>query len=388
MTIAKAGLSALAWVAFVWFSASSCGLVDEYPRCPTAFEGEDAQNELDSLRKSLLIYGIYFFNNKIFVSTSGAILEFSDEHLSHVYKCRRSGSDWFEPVGADRVSQEIWFYRSRSFDLLNFDGTKWGLRELPQLPKPQYYSREDANVGFEGFNYRGKFMIVNPSRFTLRNIDRAWTLEQDGIWTPFHLQAFGCEMENPSRSAENGCLKKIAPIEDELCAVLHGNTTGKAYAEGRTVHEDLVPETDIIACLGQNSWRVLNPHRSSGFISDKVVARDGVMYATTRPGEIFHITTSGPKPIETLGKIEALTITSKGTPLVWFSNQGIYEFTGSWNKLYDPPNEAGLKIEGKLMEEHDGTLVVVGSQAWDPNMQNWLPDLMWILTEGRVVRIL
>ncbi|MBK9153436.1 MAG: hypothetical protein IPM25_04345 [Chloracidobacterium sp.] len=388
-TVSRVNLGAFAIVVFLCFAVPSCILFDPYPTCPTAFEGENALNKYETLRKSLTVSAITFFNEKIYLSTSGAILELTGERLDRLYKCRRADWDEFDEVGVDRVSGNLWFYDHRGLRLVRFDGDNWSSQEFPELPEPEYYSREDVNVGFDGFSYNDEFVLLNKHRFTLPNVTRAWIHEGDRNWKAFQFPDMGCRLENSIRSVENGCLKEIGIVGNELCAVLIADSIGKSISEGRPVHEDFSRQTDIVACKRDNSWRVVNLKGTPDFFVDKVVSRNNTMYATTRTGKIFRITTAGPEPVLTLGEVETFAISSEGNLLVWFSGQGIYEFRGEWKKLYDVPFEPGTDLRGSLIEENDGTIVVVASPPLDPDRRTKPPpDRVWILKKGGVIQIL
>lgn len=386
LNVTRVNLSALSFVTFLCFATPSCILFDEYRTCPTAFEGEDARRKFESLRKGLSVTGIRFFNEKIYLSTSKAILEFNGERLDRLYKCRRADWDVFEPVGTDRISQKLWFYNYRDHQLLQLGGANWSSQDIPPLTKPDYYSREDVNVGFVGFDYNGEFLLLNKSRFSMANQQRAWIYGGEKKWTAIELPWMDCSFGNSERVIAKGCLIELGPVENELCAVLNGDLIGQNVAKGKPVLEEFLPQTDIVACKSGSSWRVLNPQGTPEFFSDKVVSRYNAMYASTSDGNIFRITTAGPESIPTLGKVDAISVSSEGNLLVWFARQGIYEWRGEWKKLYDSPFESDSNLQGKLIEESGGTIVITASPVRDPD--DTLPDQAWIMKDGRVVQIL
>ncbi len=386
----RVNLIVLACVTFLCLASPSCILFDEYPSCPTVFEGDSARNKFESLRNSLSVNGVTFFDDRVYLSTSSAILEFTGERLDRLYKCRRADWDSFDRVGVDRISRNLWFESERDRRLLKFDGSKWSSQSLPALPEPEYYSRGDAIAGFNGFNYDGKFLLLNTHRFWLPNGRRAWSYETSNSWSPFDFpaSAFHCNLGNPDRLSEKGCLREIGPIGDELCAVLHGDLIGQDIARGESVRDEFTPQPDIVTCMRGGSWRVLNPEGTPEFFSDKVVSRNNAMFTTTRAGKISRITKTGPESVATLGEVEALTVSSEGNLLVWFSGKGIYELRGEWIKLFDVPFEPKSNLKGSLIEENAGIIVVAASPPLDPEARRPAPDLVWIMKEGRVVQIL
>src|SRR5262245_2244478 len=256
--------------------------------------------------------GLAFFNQKLYASSNIGLLEYSSGALSRLYKWYDRddviSGPWF-----DHANQSLWFLHNGINKLIRYDGKNWSMTDLPR-PK-EGYTRGYILKGFQG--------ISTEIAFWLQGGNHAWRWDASkSVW-------------EGEAMPDTGLFVSIAPVEDRVLVIMRHEYV--PYIAESPFNRRDKPDSDAVYFFQHGKWQEF-PNKSGikFFTRDIVIAKEAA-YLLTKDGKLLRLSSSEIAPIESLGEVEAMTITASDNLLASFHNNGIYEYADGWRKKFSAP---------------------------------------------------
>lgn len=277
--------------------------------------------------------GLSFFDGKLYASSNIGLLEYENGTLSRLYKWYDNddviSGPWF-----DRANQLLWVFHNRTDKLIRFDGKNWSLMDLPR-PK-EGYSRGDMLRGFQG--------ISTDTAFWLQGGNYAWRWDTNKVaWVDEPIP-------------DTGVFVSIAPVKDNVLVVMRHQYV--PYLVESPYNRPDKPESDIVYFMQNKQWQELPNKSEVKFFTEKIVIAKEAAFILTDKGLLLRLSTLEITPIETLGEVEAMTVTSSGNLLVSFRNNGIYEYSDKWYKKFKSPYQPDEADHWTYVSEYKGQVAL------------------------------
>jgi hypothetical protein len=313
------------------------------------FDSGSAPQLIEQYRHEFRFTDLVFFNGKLYVGSTLGLLEYDGKKLARIYKWNRESWDTVEDLGHDRANNLLWAFHSRSSKLLRFDGNTWQVMDLPRtnsLP----YSRDDMIKGFEPFSSR--------TFFWLQGSEQAWRLlPENNSWIPVEIPQMTCEVQSTLNDPSFGCFASIAPTQGVMFVIMHSDLVAKMYPKQSSNANK--PNPDRILFRDGSEWKDLSEVQRYNLYTKSVVSGDESAFLESNDGELFRIGKAGLSKIESLGKIDAIAVSTSGNLLVCYRDLGIYEYNGAWVKLFDYPYKPVGLDRWTSLAEADGRMALV-----------------------------
>lgn len=276
--------------------------------------------------------GLSFFNGRLYASSNIGLLEYEGGTLSKLYKWYDRddviSGPWF-----DRANQSLWAFHNGINKLIRFDGRNWSVVDLPR--SREGFSRGDMLRGFQG--------ISTDSAFWLQAGYNAWRWDagkQAWINVPV---------------PETALFVGLAPIKDKVFVIIEHNY--KSYFAESPYNRPDKPNSDAVYFTQNGQYQEL-PNKSGNFFTENIVIAKEAAYILTKDRRLLRLTTSEISPIESLGEIESMTVTSSGNLLVSFRNNGIYEYSDGWHKRFTSPYPPSESEHWAYLSESNGQIAL------------------------------
>ncbi len=291
--------------------------------------------------------GLAFFNGKLFASSNIGLLEYEGGSLSRLYKWNDKddvvSGPWF-----DEANKSLWAFHNGIGKLIRFSGETWNAADLPR--SKEGYTRGDMLRGFRG--------VSTASAFWLEGGSRAWRWETDkNIW-----------VNEPT--PETGLFVSVIPLNDRKFLLMRHRYA--PYIAESPFNRPDKPNSDIPYFLQDGQWRELPDKSGIKFFTKDIVVSKMAAYILTEDGELLQLTTSQISPMEVLGEVEAMTVTTAGHLLIGIRNKGIYEYSGDWRKTFSSPYPSTEGEHWAYLAESEGQVAfaitskptMVGQEKW------------------------
>jgi hypothetical protein len=277
--------------------------------------------------------GLSFFEGKLYASSNIGLLEYENGALSRLYKWR-DNDDVISGPWLDQANKLLWVFHNGADRLIRFDGKNWSLVDLPQ-PKEDY-SRGDMLAGFQG--------ISTDTAFWLQGGGYVWRWDKSkGIWADEPIP-------------DTGGFIGIAPVKDKVFVVMRHKYI--PFLPDSPFNRPDMIESDVIHFRQNNQWQELPNKSKIPFFTEKIMITKEGAFVLTEKGLLLRLSSSEITPIETPGKIDAMTVTSSGNLLVSFRNDGIYEYSGKWFKRLKSPSQQDDPEHWTYLSEYNGQVAL------------------------------
>jgi hypothetical protein len=163
-----------------------------------------------------------------------------------------------------------------------------------------------------------------------------------------------CEVVvNPAES-DLGCFAGIAPLKNAVLVFMHREF--RSPFDDSPPSGDSKPPSDRVYYKQDGGWHEVPGKSAVDFVIKDIVVGDEAAYIKTIYGELFRVTRSEITRLETLGTVEAMTVTSAGNLLAAFRNNGIYEYKDGWQKKFESPYAAAEPDHHASLAEDSGRI--------------------------------
>lgn len=361
----------------ILLSFSTCSLFDRpLDPSPTEYSAEDANRIVKNNLAGLGITGVAFFNGKLYVASTLGLMEYEGDKLVRLYKWNSGSWDTVHNLSFDRTNKSLWLNHYRDAKLFRFDGFAWQNVDRPKKMHDLPFTRDDLSQGFQGFSISGSFWVQGAGQ--------AWRWVPDSNnWEPVQMPDVTCEIENKQNSVASGCFASIAPSRDRFRIIVHSAISGRDY--GRTPTNAPKPFPDHVLSLEGNNWHEVLPETREGLYTKRVLVGDEFAYIQTHKDLLFRLASERIELIDSLGKIEALTVSSNGRLIVSFQNKGIFEFGESWVKLFDSPYISDEDLHVAITESQGSIALSIQTNTLKKDSDR--PPRLWISREGELTEL-
>lgn len=314
---------------------SNCGLIARSQlnaSNPQIVSSKDAPNIIRGLPSytRFSYSGLSFFNGRLYASSNIGLLEYESGALSKLYKWY-DRDDVISGPWIDRANKSLWVFHNGINKLIRFDGKNWSMADLPH--SREGFSRGDMLRGFQG--------ISTDSAFWLQGGNYAWRWDANkNEWIVEPMP-------------DTGLFVGIAPIRDKVFVIMR-NDYSPTIAESPYNRRDR-PNSDALYFSQGGQWQELT-NKSGNFFTENIVIAKEAAYILTKDHRLLRLTTSDISPIESLGDVESMTVTSSGNLLVSFRNNGIYEYSDGWHKRFTSPYPPSEPEHWAYLSESNGQI--------------------------------
>lgn len=286
--------------------------------------------------------GLAFFNGHLYASSDRGLLEFSDGKLSRIYQWSNV-NDILEEIAFDSANNLLWFRHAKLNKFINYNGTNWSFAPLPIDEKS--LSRGDLLRGFQPFS--------TDEAFFLQGTEESWQWNtKENKWQRLSMPKQNCYVASSS-VLDIRCFVGVAPTNNDLFVIMRRSDV--LYVDGiMSRAEPTETDSDIVFFKQDNQWNEIPNNSGINFFTKKIINGQNSAFILTYRNQLIRVTKNEISLIEPLGKVEAMTTTTKGTLLVSIENNGVYEYDSRWHKLFDSPYPSDIGEHFSYLTERDG----------------------------------
>jgi hypothetical protein len=240
--------------------------------------------------------------------------------------------------------------------LFRFNGETWKLSKVPEPPKG--YTRGDI---LEGHRCSG-----NANAFWLEGGGALWKWDNKKcLWETQPVPL-------------SGSLARIIPLNSTVYYIMRYEWMHELVdMRGSTFFK-----SDAVYFFDGEWKQVPNNSGINFFVENVCVLNGGEAFLLTTTGRLLHLTPKQIDLMDTIGRCDAITVTSAGTLLASFYHSGIFEYTNGWQKKFDCPYSANYKNFWAYIAEYNGQIAfAVHPKPTNYGPTSWTydgPSRLWI----------
>lgn len=317
-----------------------------------------------------------FYGGKLYAGSTIGLLEYDSGRLTKLLRWTNETFDVVDRVWADNVNGNLWLDHSRLGKLVRFDGNTWSFVDYPEKLSGGY-TRGDMLQSFKTTNGKTSFWIHGANDAWRWRADRqSWSREPNA-------PEKDCHVTTETHAKDIRCFAALLPLSESVVTIMH-----REYMSSFDFYGDPTksaapkPPSDRVYLRHGDDWKEISTETAVDFVTEDFVVGQNEIFVLTIYDKLFRITTTKIEPLETPGKVEAMTITSSGSLLVSFLGQGIYEYKSAWQKRFDCPYPAGIGEHFSKIAEDSGRVAF----AISPHPDKDVSSTLW-LSAGNEMRV-